>query len=233
MYNLVSISKYKDETISIIQDFSDVLKSGEVVSTATFYITVLTGVDTNPTNILYQTYIPTGTRVDQKFRLGVPGVIYEVVFQVLGTLGSVVEKTTSLAILPTAGNAIPQFTFIYLTSYIYPYIFSEGIIPALLPRKAYEIGNIIEGISHSMSPSMGSLFGSSTTYNIPPEGIANVMLPYSGSIYGSSISYAGVVEQITNSCAPTLGSIYGSSISYSIPTESISNGMLPASGTII
>ena len=235
MLNLVSASKYKDETISIIMDFADMLQPGEVVSTCAFYISVVTGIDSNPTNILYQTYVPTGTRVDQKFRLGVPGVIYEIVFQVLGSAGSIVDKTTNLAILPTDGNAIPEFTFIYMTSFLYPYNAQDILATFMAPYKGRDFAYIPEGMNTFLAPSSGSIYGGQKNYNIPPEGLNVAMLPATGSIYGGQITYSNYApEGLNGFCAPIVGSIYGSSISYNIPStfEGLNVSMTPASGTI-
>lgn len=235
MYNLISQSKYKDETISITMDFADLLKPGEVVSTCAFYITVITGIDSNPTGILYQTYVPSGTKVDQKFRLGVIGVIYEIVFQVLGTAGSIVDKTTSLAILPQDGNAIPEFTFIYLTSYQYPYNLQDGLNTYMVPHMGRAFGYLPEGLNSNCMPSRGSMFGGQKNYNIPPEGINVIAIaPTMGSIFGSQVNYGNYIpEGLNGFCAPIQGSMFGSSLSYNVPADGINGSMTPTSGTIV
>lgn len=232
MFNVIQGSKYQNETISIVLDFSDELEVGEVVSTCTFLITLITGTDPTPNNILYQTYSPIGTKVDQKFRLGVPGVIYEITWQVVGSLGTIVEKFTPLAILPVDGIATPGFTFIYLTSFIYPYNAQDILAPSMTPRKAYAFAVPVEKLLGGMSPSQGSIFGSVGTYNIPPEQLAPAMLPTSGSLFGSSTTYNVAVEIINPFCAPVVGSLFGSSISYNDPAEGLIPSMLPTHGTI-
>lgn len=212
------------------------LQPGEVVSTCAFYISVVTGIDSNPTNILYQTYVPTGTRVDQKFRLGVPGVIYEIVFQVLGTAGSIVDKTTNLAILPTDGNAIPEFTFIYMTSFLYPYDLQDTMASFMAPYKGRDFSYLPEGMNGFMGPVSGSIYGGQKTYNIPLEIItANPITPITGSIWGGQKTYSNYApEGVNGFMAPVTGSTFGSSLSYNIPTtyEGINISMTPTSGTI-
>lgn len=236
MYNVISTSKYENETISIVLDFSDLLRPEESVSTCAFFVTVLTGLDSNPNNILYQTYIPSGTKVDQKFRLGIPGVIYEIVFQVLGTSGSLVEKTTSLAILPQDGLATPEFTFIYVTTYLYPYNTQDTMTAAMLPYSGRDLGYLPEGITSSMGPSSGSIYGSSTTYNIPLEILTvNPTIPITGSIWGGQVTYSNYVpEGVNGFLAPVTGSTFNSSLSYNIPTtyEGLNISMSPTSGTV-
>lgn len=236
MYNVISLSKYENETISIVLDFSDLLRSGESISTCTFFITVLTGLDSNPNNILYQTYTPSGTRVDQKFRLGVPGVIYEIVFQVLGTSGSLVEKTTSLAILPQDGLATPGFTFVYVTTYLYPYNVQDSMTASLLPYRGRDLGYLPEGITTSLGPILGSVYGSSSTYNIPLEILTvNPTIPITGSIWGGQITYSNYPpEGVNGFLTPVTGSTFAGSLSYNIPTtyEGLNISMAPTSGTI-
>lgn len=236
MYNVISTSKYENETISIVLDFSDLLKPGESVSTCAFFITVLTGLDPSPDNILYQTYIPRGTKVDQKFRLGVPGVIYEIIFQVLGTSGSLVEKATSLAILPQDGLATPRFTFIYVTTYLYPYNIQDSMTASMLPYRGLDLGYLPEGITVSMGPSSGFVYGSSTTYNIPLEILTvNPTLPITGSIWGGQVTYPNYApEGVNGFLAPVTGSTFDNSLSYNMPTtyEGLNISMSPTSGTI-
>lgn len=236
MYNVITTAKYQNETISVVLDFSDLLKRGETVSTCTFIVTVLTGTDPSPSAILYQTYVPTGTKVDQKFRLGVPGVIYEITWQVVGSLGTTVEKTTPLAILPTDGTAFPVITFIYLTSFQYPYNLTDGISGFMLPYRGRDFSYLPEGLNNIMMPARGSIYGSSVSYNnYAPEGINGLaIMPSEGSIWGSSISYSNyAAEGVNGFLAPVVGSLYGSSLSYNnYATEGINSALLPTSGTI-
>lgn len=122
MENLVTRSKYVPETISILVDFSDVLPAGQTIQgTPLISIALETGNDPTPASILYLgVSVHNGTVVEQRFRLGVPGVIYELVWQVVSNSGEVFAKTTYLAIVPNAGNASPDHQYIFLTSFLYP-----------------------------------------------------------------------------------------------------------------
>lgn len=233
MYNVVTSSKYKNETISIVLDFSDILKSGETVSSCSFSISLLSGVDSSPDNILYQTCIITGTRVDQRFRLGIPGCIYEIVWQVSGSLGSLVEKITPLAILPQDGLATPQFTFIYLTSSLYPYNEGDYVSVTPYPKHGTALGAYIEQTVIMAQPSSGTLYGGQVSYTCPAEVYADVIVtPVLGSVYGSQGTYTSPAEGYNTQCSPILGSLFGSSISYTPQMDIMSVSVSPASGTI-
>lgn len=212
------------------------LQPGEVVSTCAFYISVITGIDNNPTNILYQTYVPTNTHVNQKFRLGVPGVIYEIVFQVLGSAGSIVDKTTNLAILPTDANASPSLTFIYMTSFLYPYDLQDSMSSFMAPYKGRDFSYLPEGMNVFMGPAIGYIYGGQKNYNIPLEIItANPITPITGSIWGGQVTYSNYApEGVNGFMSPITGSTFDSSLSYNIPTmfEGINISLAPISGTI-
>lgn len=233
MYNVVTSSKYKNETISIVLDFSDLLKSGETVASCSFSISLLSGIDFSPDSILYQTCIITGTRVDQKLRLGIPGCIYEIVWQVSGSSGSLVEKITPLAILPQDGLATPQFTFIYLTSSLYPYNEEDYVLVTSYPKHGTALGAYIEQTVIMARPSLGTLYGGQVSYTYPAEAYADVIVaPVLGSVYGSQGAYTSPAEGYNTQFSPILGSIFGSSLSYNPQTEIISVSVSPISGAI-
>lgn len=233
MYNVVTSSKYKNETISIVLDFSDMLKSGETISSCSFSISLLSGIDPTPDSILYQTCVIVGTQADQKFMLGIPGCIYEVVWQVFGSIGSLVEKTTPLAILPQDGLATPQFTFIYLTSNLYPYNGGDYVSVISSPIHGTALGAYIEYASVIAQPSSGTLYGGQVSYAYHAEVYADITVyPVLGSIYGSQGTYTSPTEGYNAQCSPILGSLFGSSISYNPQVDIMSVSVSPASGTI-
>lgn len=231
-----SRSKYRNETISLVADFTYLLEETETISSYSVTVTLLTGTDSDPTQILYQVPIVSTKTLDQKFRLGVIGCIYEIVFQVTGSLGTIVDLVTSLAILPETGNAIPSFTFTYLTTYLYPYNTGDSMESSMLPYSGRAFGYIPEGMNSYMGPVSGSVYGSSVTYNIPLEILtSNPITPITGSIWGGQITYSNYFpEGVNGFMAPVTGSTFAGSISYSIPTtyEGLNISMSPTSGTI-
>lgn len=115
-------SKYEAETVSVVLSFADLLQpTDSILGIPTITITVLSGIDTNPGNLIYGgVSIIGGNTVEQRFRLGVPGVIYTVTYTVQTTLGDTPEKRFDLAILPNTDNAIPIFLPLWESTQLYP-----------------------------------------------------------------------------------------------------------------
>lgn len=233
MENVITRSKFVNETISIVFNFSDVLKSGEVVNSCTIVVSLFTGIDTNPSNILYQVPLISGASVDQKFRLGIPGCIYEIYFLAFGSLGTRAEKTTNLAILPQDGTAIPSFTVIYETSCLYPYEFTDSLQSGITWSHGFLGYSIpIEILSSSISFVSGVIGGTAISYNIPGEYLSSGIIWVSGIINGTAISYGIPPENISSGVSWISGLINGSSISYLVPVEYIQSSISWASGSI-
>jgi hypothetical protein len=231
--NFVTRSKYVSETISIVVDFSDVLPAGQTIQgTPVVSIVLDTGFDPTPASILYLgVSVYNGTVVEQRFRLGVPGVIYTITWQVLSTSNLTFEKTTYLAILPNVGTVTPDFRPIYETTYLYPYNLLDSLINYLLPESAYAFGVPIEKLTSLLAPTQGSLFGGTVYYTDPPDKFNSTMSPTLGSLFGGQVTYS-FAEKLVSEFAPVLGSLYGSSLSYTIPAEGLNTFMAPASGTL-
>lgn len=234
MENLVTRSKFVNETISIVFDFSDQLRPGESVSSCTILVSLFTGVDSNPSNILYQVPSISGSSVDQKFRLGIPGCIYEILFLVLGSLGTKAEKSTNLAILPQDGFAIPSFTVIYETSCLYPYEFNDSLRSGIgFVRGFLGYINPPENLNSSISFITGAIGGTSISYSVPPENMSSGIDWLSGLIGGTSISYAIPSEGVDSNIAWISGSLNGTPLNYVIPPEKISSNISWFSGSIV
>ena len=110
------------ETISILVSFTDLLPLGDSISgLPSVTITVASGVDPSPASLLYMAAIVrSGQTVEQRFRLGVPGVIYRVSFTVATIQGNRLSKECYLAILPDEGEAIPQWLPLWESTQLYP-----------------------------------------------------------------------------------------------------------------
>lgn len=234
MENVVTRSKFVNETISIVLDFSDQLGSGETITSCTIVVSLFTGTDTDPSNILYQVPLITGNIVDQKFRLGIPGCIYEIVFLTVGSLGTHAEKVTNLAILPQNSIAIPSFTVIYETSTLYPYEFSESLSNGILWKSA-AFSNVLyhipeEAIIGNVQWSSGGFIGGLVTYNIPPEYLSNNILWLSAQFGGVLVEYRSTPEGVTNNIAWLSAQFGGIILQYNIPPETLTNGISWVSG---
>lgn len=129
MENFVQASKYEAETISIIVSFADLLPSGHTITgTPTILVDVATGYDPNPSAIVYGGItITLGTTVEQRFRLGIPGTIYHIVYSITSSAGEVFDKECYLAILPDEDNAVPTWLPLWEASLLYPYEINDNI----------------------------------------------------------------------------------------------------------
>lgn len=238
MDNVITRSKFVNETISIVLDFYDQLQTGETISSVTITVTLFTGTDSDPSNILFQLPSITGTVVDQKFRLGVPGTIYEVVYLVTGSLGTKGAKSTNLAILPQDGTAIPSYTWIFETSLLYPYELFDSFIGGHIITSGRFFNALYaippEGISTSHNILSGTLVGSGVSYAIPPEAIQAEHLIVSGVlvVVTNPVNYAIPEEAITSNHAIISGTLVGQGIMYTIPFESILGQHQITSGTL-
>ena len=234
MENVITRSKFVNETIPIVFDFSDQLSSGESVSSCTITVSLFTGIDNNPSNILYHTPIITGNVVEQNVRLGIPGCIYEISFLAIGSSGTHCEKCTNLAILPQVGNAIPNYTWVWLNTYYYPYEYAEGLVPhiTLIGGNTLLNPSWTESLSPTIQLIAGSLFGGQVTYSIPFDSLAPSVSLINGSLFGGEVDYSIPAEGLECFVALLSGSLFGGEIDYNIPAEGLIPSITLISGTL-
>lgn len=221
MGNNIHRSKYINETVSIVLDFADLLEDGEGISGVSVSVAVFTGIDDNPANILYGVPSISGTKVDQKVRLGLSGVIYTITYNVVGTIASEVEKEVMLAILPQEDIAIPSFTTVRFSTTLYPYEYQDTLSSAISLQSIRELG-YLEGIISNPSLTAINVFGSQITYNnYVVEGLTSTSALQSINIYGGQVNYTIPVESMTANSAVIQINIFGSQVGYNIPTENL------------
>jgi hypothetical protein len=232
-----SDSKTVDETKSYLGDFRDVLVSGETLTNYTVTVTVFSGDDLNPSNLLYQGIDVHPGYIEQRIRLGVPGNIYSIKFEVVTSLGNKYDKVTRLAVLPQDGNATPVFTNIYYTSWPYPIEYAEIIQPAISPNYLHLLLNPrwTESVKSNISPVVGSLpIGAIYYNNYPPESIKSAIAPYIGFLISvSAITYNNPHEDIKNNIAAISGTLIKGQIFYvNYQPEIIKSSIAPQGGTL-
>ena len=231
-------SKFVSETVSIVQDFSDLLVSEEViVGTPTITITLLTGIDSNPNNLLYMGITTTTNTVEQRFRLGVPGCIYSIVYTVVTSFPHTYEKETFLAVLPLEGSANPQFTALLETSCFYPYEVSDqlqGSQLLLSGRLAQTFYTYFEGLKGSQLLSSGVLTLVVIYYNEGPDGLQGSQILIGGTLtYQSFIPYNYDHEDLKSIQILISGTLVaGTLITYSYEVDSLQGSQLLLSGTL-
>lgn len=231
MENFVNRSKYVSETISIIASFADVLAPFETIQGYPgITITVDSGEDPNPAAMLYLgVSVHNGVTVEQRFKLGVPGTIYEITFQVVSNLLHTFEKTVYLAILPNVQVTPPENIFIYLTSTLYPIVAEDsylGINPQIvrglfMPKETenYQCPNP-QVIS-------GTLVNEIIRYTQPSDNYSGISpLTVSGTLINEIIRYTQPSDNYKAAVATLSGSLVLVIIRYSQPSDNYS-GITP------
>ena len=90
--------KFTTETKPLSFDFSQVLVSGETLSTATCSVLVLDGTDSNPSNILASGFTIIGSKIYIQVQAGVAGVTYRLVATVTTSAGSTIVAIGDLPV---------------------------------------------------------------------------------------------------------------------------------------
>jgi hypothetical protein len=93
--------KFTAEIKPLSFDFSQVLASGETLSTATCTVLVIDGTDSNPSNILSGGATIIGTKVYQQVQNGVAGVTYRLVATVTTSASNTLVALGDLPVYST------------------------------------------------------------------------------------------------------------------------------------
>lgn len=233
--NYISRSKTVSETISLIADFRDFLLAGETITSYDVVVTVYSGIDGDPSHMLYMALtLKKGTILEQRFRLGLPGVIYDIVFSAVTSAGNTYEMSTRLAVLPNATRASPVYDVIYVTSSLYPYYFSDSLHSDV----AFVSGKLLgirytEYLTSSVSFFSGSIVGTFIPYAIPFDSVAGTVSWIAGSIGGTVKIYAVPPDSMASGVAWLSGVIGGTAISYAILPDSMNSGISWISGGLV
>lgn len=239
MLNFVSESKYRAETISIIVSFSDLLPSGTtIIGAPVITVTLDTGLDPNPSNILYQgVTITNGNTIEQRFRLGVIGCIYQINFSVTNNAGQTFDKDSYLAILPDDNNAVPAWLPLWETTQLYPYQQLESANSFVywnsgtLRQQVYDFGP--EGDKSFILWVGGTLVTFGISYNNPHEDIKGFTQWISGTLTPVGIIYNNPHEDLKAGVAWISGTLIGAGLFYANPHEDLKGNILWIGGTLV
>jgi len=221
-----------------VGDFRDVLTVGETLVSYTVSVTVFSGSDPSPSSLLYQGITAHAGWIEQRIRLGIPGTIYEIYFDVVTSLNNKYNKVTRLAILPEEGNATPQFTNIFETSTLYPYVLSDSFIanaPIINNGKLFGVLQTEDGITTSIIINTSVLTYQQYYYIYPLDAFTTSIQMGNGTlIYQSYISYSDGPESITTGIAILNGTIVAATlITYNIPSDNIIASISIQNGTLV
>jgi hypothetical protein len=231
----VSESKQLAETISFFGDFADVLLSGETLTSYTVTVNLVSGVDPNPSNMLYEGIeVHNNTYIEQRIRLGIVGCIYDIVFTVGTNLSNEYIKFTRLVILPNYLPANSQYTNAWLTSWRYPYNFldsMQGAVDVTAGSLWYQ-PSYAEGMQGGITIITGNLSQGSVNYTYVPEGMQGSVSVTSGILTQVVVTYNAVQEAIQGGVAILYGNLYQSQVSFTNPPDSMQGGVIIVSGTL-
>ena len=236
MENFVTRSKYVSETISIIVDFADVLPVGQTIQgTPTVSIALDTGDDPTPANILYLGIsVTNGTIVEQRFRLGIPGVIYEITWQIISTSNEVFEKTTYLAILPNIGSVAPNHQYLFLTSELYPLQVQDAFsVSYQVLNGIWYIGQTwqTEKFQVSFSALNGLFTPGQVFYTSTPDQFKVLFAVNNGTFMVGQLFYSSTPDQFKVDFAPLNGTLVEGQVFYTSPAEKFQVFFQPLNGT--
>lgn len=242
MENFISGSKYVPETISIIVSFSDILPTGDTITgLPSITISVVSGVDPSPATLLYMAAIVRGGQtVEQRFRLGTPGVIYSINFTVSTTLGNRLSKECYLAILPNDGVVIPEWLPLWESTQLYPVeaplesvqgssLFLSGTLITVVINYAYGP----EELQGSAALYTGTLVVVVLTYDYSFEAIQGSSSFISGTLVVVVIPYDYSHEDLKGNAAFLSGTLVVVVIPYSYSFEAIQGSASFTSGTLV
>ncbi len=230
-----SDSKTVVETKSYFGDFSDVLVLGETITSQTVTVTVFSGDDLNPSNLLYQGISVHTKSIEQRIRLGIPGNIYSIKFEIGTSFGNIYDKVTRLAVLPETGSAVPSFTSIWVTSWNYPYNTGDNIqgYTGINPSNLWYQPYLQDEIQTTVSIVGGNLFVGSVSYTCVPDTLKGDISITSGILILGLLTYNFPPETIKGDIAILTGNIYSGLVSYNNVAENIKGDISISSGILI
>lgn len=100
MGRVVLPAKYVAEEPTWVVDFLSEIPAGETIVSAVVTAVLFSGTDPDPNDIVDGGAFTTGTRVSQRFKDGIEGNIYDVIFQGTASGGGIYRIHGFVAILP-------------------------------------------------------------------------------------------------------------------------------------
>lgn len=221
MYERIRESKYRQEIVTFVWDFSEQLLVGDTVQSVATEVLVSSGNDPNPSDLIASAPTISGSVVSQTIRRGIPGTIYTITITGTTVGGKVIEDLCYLAILPFLGDiTIP----IWETTQLYPI----DILDSLQGRTVFTSGRM-DGYGVTESIQGYHILRDSTltkqvkTYNIPHEDIQGYTILVSGHMVTttSTVVYHNPHEDIQGAFLPISGHLTIQGIVYRILHEDI------------
>lgn len=227
-------SKLVWERISVEFDYSGEFQLNESITTWEVSVSVQTGDDLNPEDMLATRRALNGLKVYQWIINGIPGVVYNLKGVAVSSLGRTYKLERTLAVLPCSQVIPPLFGVVYTTT-VYPDELLESLDFNVTILSGATETPPADYLDFSVSILSGSLREPLITYTWPPEGLNNLAVPVSGSLVTPLITYSSwPAEGLNNIAVPTNGTLVQILITYSNwPAEGLNNLALPTGGSLV
>lgn len=233
---LVLPSKRRVDVITVEADFFQLVAPSDFIVDAAVTVSVFSGEDSNPSHMLDGGVLISGTIVGQRIKLGVPGVVYQLLFTITTDQGFVYTIEGRQAVLR---NALPPgtlYTEHYFTTPVYPIEDIEAMASSAMAIGGFTWVPPVEGIDSISSLVSGQLRQVLKSYtDWPPEGVDSLSTLVSGELKRVLIIYSDWPPEGINSTASaqsgTLRNLY---IQYTTwPAEGIDSTASVISGTLL
>ena len=93
-------SKYQEETIILTFDYSKLLAAGETIDSAEWTVSVIAGVDANPSAMLSGAIAINGSNVSHKILGGIEGVSYQMRAKATTSLVQILILVADIDVVP-------------------------------------------------------------------------------------------------------------------------------------
>ena len=222
---VVFVSKRRVDIHPRTVDFSGQVLPGETIIDGEVFISVFSGEDPTPEDMLEGTLTISGTKLSHLIKQGIPGVVYQLVFRAITSGGDTLEIEGRQAVLEDAMPSGPIYQQYYFTTPPYPIDVVESLTSSFEVERGTFMGMGIEGTLSSFAPQSGTLRDILRSYQGKPEGILSAFEPQSGTLRDILISYQGKPEGIVSAIEPRSGTLKDTLISY---TKAKPEGILSA-----
>lgn len=226
-------SKRRVDIHGILAPFDQLLQSGESIDSCSCKVKVFSGVDPNPDDMIVGPAHVRGAGVYQDIKLGIPGVIYKLIFQAITDLGNEYFVEATLAVLENNLPPGPIYQTMRFSSPPYPYDFIEAMEGVSDFTSGVEIMWPIEAFDAGSDILSGSLRAILIQYSMDPEAFDTACTLDSGSLRQILISYDIPPEAFDGQCVITKGFLFGVAISYTnYPPEAFDSTSNIISGSL-
>ncbi len=233
---LVLPIKRRVDIITVAADFTQLLQPGEIIVDASLNVLVFSGVDSFPNHMLDGGIFITDAVVSHRVKLGVPGVVYQLIFTATTDLDNIYVIEGRQAIKRNELPAGPLYTEHYFTTTIYPInsVDAIGVDSVAVQGRTSLWANPLDGLSVSTLPLDGTIRDILHTYAIPPEGLEITTDVLNGELNEVLIVYTPPPEGVYVSSVARNGTLRNVYIVYShYPPEGVAVTSTALSGSLI